>query len=494
MSGEDYEELNKLRQQRLQKYEELQKELPANYGTKYEKDHQAAEVEEKFEELNGEQVSLTGRIMAVRSHGKACFADIIDLSGRIQLYLQYDKLGQEKYEEFQELDIGDIIGLEGEVFKTNRGQVSVNVSEYCLLAKALRPLPEKFHGLQDKDLRYRQRYLDLIVNSDVRETFIQRSKIIRAFRRFLEEKGFLEVETPMMHPIPGGTSARPFVTHHNTLDMDLYLRIAPELYLKRLIVGGFEKVFELNRNFRNEGMSYKHNPEFTMMELYQANADYHDMMDLMEKMVAQVAREVLGTTKITYQDTEIDLTPPWDRKTMVGAIKEYTGLDFEETDTDLEAKKAAENIGLKVEEDLSRGEIINFVFEERVEDELIQPTFIMDYPIEVSPLAQKIEDNPDFTYRFEPFINGWEIGNAFTELNDPVEQKRRFEQQVKKRDAGDEEAHMMDEDYIRALEYGMPPTGGLGVGIDRLIMLLTDSASIRDVILFPTMRPKVEEE
>ena len=490
MSAEEYEELNKLRKQRLEKYEKLEEDKPDSYGIKYEKSHQAREVENNFEDLSGKQISLSGRIMAIRSHGKATFADLMDISGKIQLYLQFDKLGQEKYEAFQELDIGDVIGLEGEVFKTNRGQVSVNVSEYCLLAKALRPLPEKFHGLQDKDLRYRQRYLDLIVNPEVKETFIQRSKIIRTFRHFLEERGFLEVETPMMHPIPGGTSARPFVTHHNTLDMELYLRIAPELYLKRLIVGGFEKVFELNRNFRNEGMSYKHNPEFTMMELYQANADYYDMMELMEEMVSQVAQNVLGTTTIEYQETEIDLTPPWEKKTMVEAIKEHTGIDFEEIKTASEAEKAAEKIGLKTEPGLTRGEIINFVFEERVEEKLIQPTFIMDYPIEVSPLAKKIEDNPEFTYRFEPFIYGWEVGNAFTELNDPKEQKKRFEQQMEKRAEGDEEAHMMDSDYIRALEYGMPPTGGLGIGIDRLVMLLTDSSSIRDVILFPTMRPE----
>jgi len=339
-------------------------------------------------------------------------------------------------------------------------------------------------------MRYRQRYLDLIVNPEVKETFILRSRIIREARDYLVNRGFLEVETPMMHPIPGGTSARPFITHHNTLDMDLYMRIAPELYLKRLIVGGFEKVFELNRNFRNEGMSYKHNPEFTMMELYQAQADYDDMMELTEGLVSTIARQVLGTTEIVYQGEKIDLTPPWKRKSMIEIVKEKTGLDFTEITTNEAARQAAIKIGIEVEEGFTKGKILNKIFEERVEDKLIQPVFIMDYPIEISPLAMKIEDNPDFTYRFEPFIYGWEIGNAFTELNDPLDQKERFEEQVKQRAQGDDEAHMMDEDYIKALEYGMPPTGGLGIGIDRLVMLLTDSPSIRDVILFPTMRPE----
>ncbi|MDI3547972.1 MAG: lysyl-tRNA synthetase, class [Halanaerobiales bacterium] len=490
MTVENLEELNDLMLQRREKLEQLIQKGIKPYGKKYEVTHHAVEIENNFEQLEGKEVSLAGRIMAIRTHGKACFADLMDMTGKIQLYVKFDEVGEENYNLFNDFDIGDIIGVTGEVFKTRRGQISVKVSSFRFLAKSLRPLPEKWHGLKDKELRYRQRYLDLIVNPEVKETFILRSKIIREIRNYLVKRGFLEVETPMMHPIPGGTSARPFITHHNTLDMDLYMRIAPELYLKRLIVGGFEKVFEINRNFRNEGMSYKHNPEFTMMELYQAQADYHDMMDLTEDMISTVARKVLGTTKITYQGEEIDLTPPWKRMTMVDAVKEYTGIDFNEIKTAEEARNAATRIGIEVEAGVGKGKILNEIFEERVEEKLIQPTFIMDYPIEISPLAMKIDGNPDFTYRFEPFIYGWEIGNAFTELNDPIDQKERFEEQVKQRAQGDEEAHMMDEDYVRALEYGMPPTGGLGIGIDRLVMLLTDSPSIRDVILFPMMRPE----
>lgn len=490
MTVENLEELNDLMLQRREKLEQLIQKGIKPYGKKYEVTHHAVEIENNFEQLEGKEVSLAGRIMAIRTHGKACFADLMDMTGKIQLYVKFDEVGEENYNLFNDFDIGDIIGVTGEVFKTRRGQISVKVSSFRFLAKSLRPLPEKWHGLKDKELRYRQRYLDLVVNPEVKETFILRSKIIREIRNYLVKRGFLEVETPMMHPIPGGTSARPFITHHNTLDMDLYMRIAPELYLKRLIVGGFEKVFEINRNFRNEGMSYKHNPEFTMMELYQAQADYHDMMDLTEDMISTVARKVLGTTKITYQGEEIDLTPPWKRMTMVDAVKEYTGIDFNEIETAEEARNAATRIGIEVEAGVEKGKILNEIFEKRVEEKLIQPTFIMDYPIEISPLAMKIDGNPDFTYRFEPFIYGWEIGNAFTELNDPIDQKERFEEQVKQRAQGDEEAHMMDEDYVRALEYGMPPTGGLGIGIDRLVMLLTDSPSIRDVILFPTMRPE----
>ncbi|MFW6309139.1 MAG: lysine--tRNA ligase [bacterium] len=490
MAEENNEDINKLRKQRIEKYEQLQKDTPENYGKKYEVTHKAEEIENNFEKHSEKKVALAGRLMAIRTHGKATFADLKDSTGEIQLYLQFDKLGKETYEAFQDLDIGDIVGIKGEVFKTNRGQISINVGSYSLLAKALRPLPEKFHGLKDKDLRYRQRYLDLIVNSEVKETFLIRSKIIRFFRRFLEDKGFLEVETPMMHPIPGGASARPFVTHHNTLDMDLYLRIAPELYLKKLIVGGFEKVFEINRSFRNEGMSYKHNPEFTMMELYQAQADYKDMMELTEELVSNVAREILDTEVIEYEEEEIDLSAPWKRVTMVDIVKEYTGFDYYDYNSDQEALEAAAGIGIKMEEGSTRGEILNEIFEERVEGKLIQPTFVMDYPIDISPLAQKKDEDPDFTYRFEGFIYAREIANAFTELNDPVEQKKRFKNQVEQRESGDDEAQRMDEDFIRALEYGMPPTGGLGIGLDRLIMLLTDSSSIRDVILFPTMRPE----
>ncbi|MGM0438527.1 MAG: lysine--tRNA ligase [Bacillota bacterium] len=487
------EEMNKLMQQRREKLEELRELDMKAYGKKYNTSHHAEDITENFEKLQGEDVRLAGRLMAIRTHGKATFADLMDITGRIQLFVSFNKVGEENYELFNDLDIGDIVGIEGEVFKTNRGQISVNIDDFRLLSKSLRPLPEKFHGLKDKDLRYRQRALDLIVNPEVKETFINRSEIIKEFRNYLEERDFMEVETPMMHPIPGGASAKPFVTHHNTLDMDLYLRIAPELYLKRLIVGGFERVYEINRNFRNEGMSYKHNPEFTTMELYQAQADYHDMMDITEDIIVNAAEKVLGTTKIQYEDKEIDLTPPWNKMTMIESIKKYTDIDFNDIESNEEAQKIADELELEIEGEKSRGKIINAVFEERVEDNLIQPTFITDYPIEVSPLAKKHEDDSRLTYRFEAFINSWEIANAFTELNDPLEQRKRFEQQLRERDLGDEEAQVLDEDFVKALEYGMPPTGGLGIGIDRLVMILTDSSSIRDVILFPTMRPKNDE-
>src|SRR6056297_954944 len=493
MSEEFEKDFNKLIKQKIEKYQDFQGRGIENYDEKYDVDTHAEEVINNFDEYEGNIIKMSGRLMALRTHGKASFADIRDMTGLIQLYAKVDLLGEERYEFFTELDMGDIIGFEGEVFKTNRGQISIKIKSFDLLTKSLRPLPEKFHGLKDKEMRYRQRYLDLIMNPEVKENFIIRSKIIRSFRDILEEKNFLEVETPMMHPIPGGANAEPFVTHHNTLDMDLYLRIAPELYLKRLIVGGFDRVYEINRNFRNEGMSYKHNPEFTTLELYQAQADYHDMMELTEDLVSYLAEEVLGTQTLEYEETELDFSAPWERITMVEAVKKYADVDFTEFDTAEEAYEAAASVGVKPEEGLSYGEVLNEVFEIRVEDKLIQPTFIMDYPIEVSPLAQKIEDDPRFTYRFEAFVYGREIANAFSELNDPEEQKRRFEKQVEMREAGDEEAQMMDYDFIRALEYGMPPTGGLGIGIDRLIMLLTDSSSIRDVILFPTMRPESNE-
>lgn len=493
MSENMLEDMNELMLQRREKLSQLREERKKAFAEKYEVTHHAAEVENNFEELEETEVKLAGRLMAIRTHGKASFADLMDMSGKIQLYIKQNNIGEDRYEFFQDLDLGDLVGITGTVFKTNRGQISIRVTSFKLLTKSLRPLPEKFHGLKDKDIRYRQRYLDLIVNPDVKETFVIRSKIIKEMRRYLEAKGFLEVETPMMHPIAGGATARPFVTHHNTLDMDLYLRIAPELYLKKLIVGGFEKVFEINRNFRNEGMSYKHNPEFTTMELYQAQADYHDMMELTENLISHLAEEVLETKTLEYEGTELDFAAPWERITMVDAVKKHAKVDFSEIDTAEEAYELAASVGVKPEAGLSYGEVLNEVFEIRVEEKLIQPTFIMDYPIEVSPLAQKIEDDPRFTYRFEAFVYGREIANAFSELNDPEEQKRRFEKQVEMREAGDEEAQMMDYDFIRALEYGMPPTGGLGIGIDRLIMLLTDSSSIRDVILFPTMRPESNE-
>jgi len=430
-------------------------------------------------------------MLSKRGHGKASFVDILDTKGKIQIYIKIDEVGEEKYQEFKEYyDIGDIIGVKGEVFKTHKGEISIKAKEIEMLTKCLRPLPEKWHGLKDVDTRYRKRYLDLIVNPQVRDTFIKRSLIIRSIRKFLDDRGFLEVETPVLSPIAGGAAARPFITHHNALDIDLYLRIATELHLKRLIVGGFDKVYELGRVFRNEGISIKHNPEFTTIEIYQAYADYKDMMDLTEELITTVAKEVLGTLKITYQGQEIDLTPPWQRLTMVEAIKKYVGVDFKNVTSLDEARKIAKDLGIEVEENWQVGHIINEVFEKKVEDFLVQPTFIMDYPVEVSPLAKRKKDNPQFTERFELVITCRESANAFSELNDPFDQKERFLEQLKERQRGNQEAHMMDEDFIEALEYGMPPTGGLGIGIDRLVMLLTDSYSIRDVLLFPTMRPK----
>lgn len=460
------------------------------YGEKYAVTHHAAEVISRFDTLEGRQVSLSGRLMTIRSHGKATFANLQDESGRMQIYLRQDDVGEESYRLFELLDIGDLIGVSGEVFRTRRGEVTVAVGRWSLLTKALRPLPEKWHGLTNVDLRYRQRYLDLIVNPEVRKVFILRSKIVQAIRDFLNNRGFLEVETPMMHTLAGGASARPFTTYHNALDMALYLRIATELHLKRLIVGGLEKVYELGRIFRNEGISTKHNPEFTSVEIYQANADYEDMMVLTSELVSSVALSVCGSMRLICQGQELDLTPPWTRLTMLEAIQKYAGVDFREISTAAEAVSAARQKGLTVKEGTPRGETINEIFEEFVEPHLFQPTFILDYPVEVSPLAKRKSDDPAMTYRFEAFIGGNEIANAFTELTDPIDQRLRFEQQLNKRAAGDEEAHMMDEEFLQALEYGMPPTGGLGIGVDRLVMMLTDSSSIRDVILFPTMRPK----
>lgn len=491
MSEEQEKDLNKLMEQKIEKYKDFKDRGIKNYDEKFEIDTHAEDIINNFEDYEEKTVKLSGRLMALRTHGKASFADIQDMTGKMQLYVKVNIIGENRYELFTELDIGDIVGIEGEVFKTNRGQISVKVKEFKLLTKSLRPLPEKFHGLKDKEMRYRQRYLDLIMNPEVKDTFIVRSKIIRSFRDILDDKDFLEVETPMMHPIAGGANAKPFITHHNALDMELYLRIAPELYLKRLIVGGFDRVYEINRNFRNEGMSYKHNPEFTTLELYQAQADYHDMMDITEELVVKSAEDILGTTNISYQDQDIDLSIPWERITMKELVKNKTGFDYDNLDNIEDAYSKAKELGVNIEEKgLSKGELLYEVFESLVEEKLVKPTFVMDYPIEVSPLAKNKEDEPEFTYRFEAFINGWEIANAFSELNDPFEQESRFEHQVQQREAGDEEAQMMDKDFVRALEYGMPPTGGLGIGIDRLIMLLTDSKSIRDVILFPTMRPE----
>lgn len=457
---------------------------------KYDVTDSTQNILDNFEALEGRNTSIAGRLMSKRGMGKAGFCDLQDREGRIQLYVRKDEIGDESYEMFKKYDIGDIVGVKGEIFKTHMGQISIKVKEITLLSKSLQPLPEKWHGLKDTDLRYRQRYVDLIVNPEVKNTFILRSKIIKSIRKFLDDRGFLEVDTPLLNTIPGGAAARPFITHHNTLDIDMYLRIAPELYLKRLIVGGMEKVYEMGRMFRNEGMSIKHNPEFTMMEVYEAYTDYKGMMELTENLISTVAMETLGTTKIMYQGQEIDLTPPWNRLSMIEAVKKYSGVDFDSINSDEEAKAAAEEKKVHVKPGMTRGEILNLMFEEFAESNLVQPTFIYDYPVEVSPLTKRKPDRPELTERFEFFITGREMGNAYSELNDPVDQKERFVNQVKKRDSGDEEANMMDEDYVTALEYGMPPTGGLGIGVDRLIILLTDSASIRDILLFPTMKPR----
>ena len=484
----DMNQLLKVRREKLQELQEAGKN-PFDI-TKFNRTHTSKDVIDNYDELEGKDVTIAGRIMAKRIMGKASFCHIQDMQGKLQSYVSTNDLGEESYKAFKTYDIGDIIGITGFVFKTRTGEISVHAKEVTLLSKSLRPLPEKFHGLKDTDLRYRQRYVDLIMNPEVKDTFLTRIKILKEIRRILDEKGYLEVETPILNTIAGGVAARPFITHHNTLDMDMYLRIANELYLKRLIVGGFDKVYEMGRMFRNEGMDIKHNPEFTNIELYSAYEDYNDMMNITEEIISTVAKNVLGTTVINYQGTEIDLTPSWKRITMIDAIKEVTGVDFNSIDSDEEAKKAAEGLGIELDETkLSRGEIINQVFEAKVEDTLIQPTFIYDYPVEVSPLTKRKPSDPRLTERFEVFIGGREYGNAYSELNDPIDQYERFKKQVEAREAGDDEANMMDEDFVNALEIGMPPTGGLGIGVDRLVMLLTDSASIRDVLLFPTMKP-----
>jgi len=488
INGED---LNEMMLHRRQKLKELREKGIEPYGEKYLRTHLAQQILDGFEELEDKQVIIAGRIVAMRKQGKASFAHLQDLSGKIQIYIKSDRVPEGAYDIFiHSLDIGDIIGIEGRVFKTKRGEISLDVVNFQILSKSLRPLPEKWHGLKDVETRYRQRYVDLIVNPESKDLFIKRSKIIKSMRNLLDKRDFLEVETPMLHPIAGGAAARPFITHHNTLDMNLYLRIAPELYLKRLIVGGLEKVYEINRSFRNEGISTRHNPEFTMIELYEAYSDLEGMMEITEALVSQAALDVLGTTKIEYQGQAIDLTPPWRRLTMTDAIKEFAGIDVDALISLEEAKEAAERAGIKVEKNAGKADIINAMFEELVEDKLIQPTFITDYPIELSPLAKRKNDNPNLTYRFELYITGREHANAYSELNDPIDQKDRFIKQMQQREKGDDEAHMMDEDFVRALEYGMPPTGGLGIGIDRLVMLLTNAPSIRDVILFPQMRPE----
>ncbi len=487
---EQTQDIGQLMKVRRDKLAELQAEGENPFDvTTYNQEYHTNDIIEKFDEMEGKQVSIAGRLMSKRVMGKASFFDLRDRCGKVQLYVTRDDMGEEVYKKFKRLDIGDLVGVTGEVFKTQKGEISVRTNGYTLLSKSLLPLPEKFHGLRDTDLRYRQRYVDLIVNPEVKRAFEIRSKVITAIRNYLDTRGYMEVDTPILNTIPGGAAARPFITHHNTLDIDMYMRIAPELYLKRLIVGGFERVYEMGRQFRNEGMDVKHNPEFTTMEVYEAYTDYEGMMNLTEDLISTVAQEVLGTTKITYQGTDLDLAPGWARMTMMESIKKFAGIDFAETTTDAEAEALAKSVGIEVEKGMTRGEIINLAFEEKVEDNLVQPTFIYEYPVEVSPLAKRYKDNPAFTERFEVFILGCEYGNAFSELNDPIDQKERFMKQVEKREKGDEEANMMDEDFVTALEYGMPPTGGLGIGIDRLIMLLTDSASIRDVLLFPTMKP-----
>ena len=484
-------DLNKLMQVRMEKLEELQKQGKNPYEiTKYDRTETSGQIKSNYEEFEGKDVSVAGRIMAKRIMGKASFVTIQDSKGKIQSYVSINDLGEESYKAFKTYDIGDIIGIKGFVFKTKTEEISIHAKEVVLLTKSLRPLPEKFHGLKDMDLRYRQRYVDLIMNPEVKDTFVLRSKILKEIRKFMDERGYMEVETPMLTTVATGDAARPFITHHNTLDLDMYLRIANELYLKRLIVGGFDRVYEMGRMFRNEGMDIKHNPEYTGIEFYAAYQDYNDMMDLSENMIRTVAEKCLGTAKINYQGMDIDLESAWRRVPMIEAIKEVTGVDFNEINTDEEAVAVAKEKHVELEESKqTRGCIINAFFEEFVEETLIQPTFICDYPVEVSPLTKRKPSDKRLVERFELFIGGREYGNAYSELNDPIDQRERFVEQLKQKEAGDEEANDMDEDFCMAIEYGLPPTGGMGIGIDRLVMLLTDSASIRDVILFPTMKP-----
>ncbi len=456
--------------------------------TKYDVTHHSQDIKDQFEELEGKQAVIAGRIMSKRVMGKASFCNVQDLKGNIQSYVARDSVGEEAYADFKKYDVGDIVAIEGEVFKTKTGEISIHAAKVVLLSKSLQILPEKYHGLTNTDLRYRQRYVDLIMNNDVKDTFIKRSKIISAIRTFLDSQGFMEVETPMLVSNAGGAAARPFETHFNALDEDLKLRISLELYLKRLIVGGLERVYEIGRVFRNEGLDTRHNPEFTLMELYQAYTDYNGMMDLTENLYRHVAKEVLGTTTIVYNGVEMDLGKPFERITMVDAVKKYAGVDFHEIHTLEEARAAAKEHHVEFEERHKKGDILNLFFEEFVEDHLVQPTFLMDHPVEISPLTKKKPDNPDYVERFEFFMNGWEMANAYSELNDPIDQRERFRAQEEAFAAGDEEANHTDEDFLNALEIGMPPTGGIGFGIDRMCMLMTDSPAIRDVLLFPTMR------
>lgn len=485
------EELNEQMAVRLEKARKLEEKGILPFGHAYEVTHHTKEVHDQVEamEAAGTVVKVAGRLMAIRGHGKTCFMDLQDKTGKIQLYVRKDEMGEDAYSVVKLLDIGDIVGVEGVVFKTHMGEPSIRVQKLEFISKALKPLPEKWHGLKDKEIRYRQRYVDLIVNPEVREVFIKRTQIIKSIRHILDDEGYLEVETPVLNTISGGATARPFVTHHNALDIDLYLRIATELNLKRLIVGGMERVYELGRVFRNEGMDIKHNPEFTTLELYQAYGDFNTMMDITEKLVSETAQRVLGTMKISYEGTEIDLTPPWPRMTMIEAVKKYSGKDFTSVKDVEEARKMAKEANVAFEPAWGVGKILNAFFDAYVEKELVQPVFITGHPKEISPLAKSSQADPEITDRFEGFIYGRELCNGFTELNDPIDQRERFEKQVEERAAGDDEAGMMDEDFINALMHGLPPTGGLGIGIDRLVMFLTGAVSIRDVLLFPTMRP-----
>lgn len=482
-------DINQLIKVRHEKLEELQANGKDPYEVmKYDVSHHSQEVKDHFQDLEGKTITIAGRVMSKRVMGKASFCNIQDLQGNIQSYVARDSIGEEEYKAFKKMDIGDIVGLKGEVFKTKTEEISIHASGVELLSKSLNILPEKFHGLTNTDIRYRQRYVDLIMNKEVKDTFIKRSKIISSIRHYLDAQGFMEVETPILVPNAGGAAAKPFDTYYNALDENVHLRISLELYLKRLIVGGLERVYEIGRVFRNEGLSVRHNPEFTLLELYQAFTDYNGMMDLSENLYRHVAKEVLGTTVISYEGVEIDLSKPFERMTMVEAVKKYTGIDFEEIDTVEEAKAQAKAKGVHYEPRHKKGDILNLLFEEFVEEELVQPTFIMDHPVDISPLAKRKPGNPEYTERFELFITKREMANAFSELNDPIDQRARFEAQEELKAQGDEEANSVDEDFLNALSHGMPPTGGIGIGIDRMIMLLTDSAAIRDVLLFPTMK------
>ena len=490
MADMEVQNLNELLQIRRDKLRELQEAGRDPFViTKYDVTHHSADIKDNYDEMEGKEVSVAGRLMSKRVMGKASFCNIQDLKGGIQCYVARDAVGEESYKDFKKMDIGDIVGLKGSVFKTKTGEISIHASELTLLSKSLQILPEKYHGLTNTDLRYRQRYVDLIMNPEVKDTFIKRSEIITSIRRYRDAQGFMEVETPMLASNAGGAAARPFETHFNALDEDFKLRISLELYLKRLIVGGLERVYEIGRVFRNEGLDTRHNPEFTLMELYQAYTDYHGMMDLTENMYRYVAQEVLGTTKIVYNGIEMDLGKPFARITMVDAVKQYAGVDFNEIHTLEEARAAAKAHHVEYEERHGKGDILNLFFEEFCEEHMIQPTFVMDHPIEISPLTKMKPGNPDYVERFEFFMNGWEMANAYSELNDPIDQRHRFAMQEEQFAAGDEEANHTDEDFLNALEIGMPPTGGIGFGIDRMCMLLTDSAAIRDVLLFPTMKP-----